>query len=379
DMNDFFIIAAIAPGDWKEALADLNAAQRARANLVINFARHVQGIEVVDLASPPPSTGPAPSTGTPAEGTPTAAALSDGVTKNAIKVNRMFDQGCRLEFFPCAPQDIAKMRARWQTSMWVALGKHVNPSDAQLSVLKRLQDLDRNMFAFDMGVWGPFGARRERHFMLTMHRLSAAGTYQAKERGVADAYACNSKVMAKNYPNAWWICCMAEWELWCEFAVEEIARQRHFYEQNPTLSMHDPRMPWTSVPLAGIKGVDAMQFWESSLKEKARNWMTTQRASTHPSWCDRQANLYSPPRMAAATAAAPPPQRQQQPANVTRRARKRRAAEARVASGSQSGELGARSSGAQTVDYDARRADGQYYFSKNGVALCYHWGRNPGA
>ena len=120
------------------------------------------------------------------------------------------------------------MRARWQTSAWVAPSKHVNPADTQFSVFKRLQDLDHNMLAFDMGVWGPYGARRERHFMLTVHHLNAAGAYQAKEvpgaqtlddwlegwafaatafvmgdvvEGcVADAYAETFKMMANNYP-----------------------------------------------------------------------------------------------------------------------------------------------------------------------------------
>ena len=328
NLKDFFIIVAIAPGEWRDAMGDLSGVERAQVNLAVNFIRHAQGIEVVDLVGPPLPAGPAPSTGTLAA--PVAAkepgaqpALPDGVAKNAIKVSHVFDQGCRLEVLPIDPQEVTSMRARWQSPTGLKPSKHLNPSDNQLSVLKRLRDVDHSMLAFDMGVWGPYGARRERHFMLTMHHLNAAGAYQAKEvpgaqtlddwlqgwafattgfvmgdiveRGVADAYAENFKKMANNYPNAWWVCCMAEWEFRYEFAVEEVARQRQFFEQNPTLSRYDPKMPWNSVLLAGVKGMDAMQFWEDTLKEKARNWMTTQRANTHPSWCSRQASLYSPP------------------------------------------------------------------------------------
>eukprot|EP00972_Heterocapsa_arctica_P083660 12328508-Heterocapsa_arctica.AAC.1 len=65
-------------------------------------------------------------------------------------------------------------------------------------------------------------------------------------------------MMASNYPNAWWVCCMAEWEFRYEFAAEEMARQREFCSQSPALSRFDPTRPWNSVLLAGVKGVDAM-------------------------------------------------------------------------------------------------------------------------
>ena len=63
---------------------------------------------------------------------------------------------------------------------------------------------------------------------------------------------------------------------------------------NPLLSQFDGYRPWNSVLLAGLRGVDALQFWEDNLKEPARMWMRSPRSVTHPSWVNRQQNLYVP-------------------------------------------------------------------------------------
>ena len=39
----------------------------------------------------------------------------------------------------------------------------------------------QNMLAFDMGVWAPWGGRRERRFMLTAHVRNTEGEWVAKE------------------------------------------------------------------------------------------------------------------------------------------------------------------------------------------------------
>ena len=58
--------------------------------------------------------------------------------------------------------------------MWLQPSKAVNPSENQLSVLKRLSDLQHNTSAFDMGIWGPYSARHERHFQMTTYHLNAS-------------------------------------------------------------------------------------------------------------------------------------------------------------------------------------------------------------
>ena len=145
--------------------------------------------------------------------------LPHGIVKMTLKANQYFDQACRLKVLPISQSEISVMRARWSDSAWLPPAREVNPNDNQLSVLARLSSLNYNLLAFDMGVWGPFAARRERHFQLTTFQLSSRGEYQAKEvpgahcledwmqgwafatagfvmanvveRGIADAYAAN--------------------------------------------------------------------------------------------------------------------------------------------------------------------------------------------
>jgi hypothetical protein len=401
------IIAALPAEDISRALRELetSAVNRAKVNLAYNAVRKKLGLDesVINGGAPvraDPGTGAPPGDGTEEVESPN---MPGGVAKNTLKVSHFFDQGCRLEVKPIEPEEIMKMRARWQSQMWLPPQKHLNPTDNQLSVLKRLSDLGHNMLAFDMGVWGPYGSRRERHFLLTAHHLNVRGEYQAKEvpgaqsledwlegwafatttfvmggiveRGVADAYAAHFKEMAENYPAAWWICCLAEWEFRFEFATEELARQKEFHAANPGLSRFDPSKPWNTVLMAGIKGIEAMQYWEASLKEKARRWSTSARSVSHPSWVHRQAELYNPSRAAGQSPAAGARQGENAPKwsqpGEGKRSKKRKAA-------------GYASSGGQhsfppkppRVDSSAeRRPDGRYVKAENNVEICYRWNR----
>ena len=74
------------------------------------------------------------------------------VVKCTLKVDHFFDQGSRNE--GTVEED------------YVA-------STQQMLVLKRLSDLQHNTLAFDMDIWGPYTARRERHFQKTTYHLNA--------------------------------------------------------------------------------------------------------------------------------------------------------------------------------------------------------------
>ena len=65
--------------------------------------------------------------------------------------------------------------------MSVELGKHANLTDNQLSVHAWFLEAKRNLLAFDMGVWGPFGARLERQWICTVHHLDASGQYVSQD------------------------------------------------------------------------------------------------------------------------------------------------------------------------------------------------------
>ena len=90
------------------------------------------------------------------------------------------------------------------------------------------------------------------------------------DQGIADSYKIFFKMQAENYPSTWWLAYKADWELRHVWAIAEKRRQEAFHEANPTLSRYDKLRPWNTVLLAGFEGMESMQFWEESFKEKAR-------------------------------------------------------------------------------------------------------------
>ena len=168
------------------------------------------------------------------------------------------------------------------------------------------------------------------------------------EKGVADAYKAPFTRLASLYPHAWWIACRAEWQLRHECAVAEHRRQKAFYHEQPQLSKYDPDMPWNTVLLAAITGVESMQYWETEYKDRARMWMETKRTPTY---------------------SAPAPISNQP--GTGKRSLKRRAAELRDATGPPV----VRARTAKNVQ-DERRADGRHYRDASGTELCFAWNRS---
>ena len=162
-----------------------------------------------------------------------------------------------------------------------------------------------------MGVWGPYGTRRERQYVLMAYHQNASGEWIPREvpgaqtvdewcdgwnfattgfvmgfvveKGVAEAYRDYFVALAKLYPRAWWVACQAEWELRFEWAVQERRRQAAFHEECPALSKYDPGHAWNSVLLAAFRGSESLQYWEKAYKEKAQKWMETDTANVSPS------------------------------------------------------------------------------------------------
>ena len=186
-------------------------------------------------------------------------------------MRKYFDQGSSLVVEEVNEETITTMRARWSTLMGSEPEDANDFTDEQLSVLARLTEKGHNLLAFDMGVWGPYGGRRDRHFMLTTYHVNEDGQRIATEirgaqtlddwiegwefamtgfvmgatcaRGLADAYMKFFVKMAKMYPQCWHIACQAEWELRFEWAVKELRRQKLFHAENPTRSYFKAEMP----------------------------------------------------------------------------------------------------------------------------------------
>ena len=321
DLDELMIVAALPDAEWQSILPDvlLSAVAKVRLNLVVNIIRKVNGTEVSNIFGSPP---PVP----PVQPAPAPPAVSVTVTKeddsSDLPARQYFDQGSRRKFKPKSETELRAARARWVAVADVEPRRELNPIDNQLSVILGIVEVGDNPLAFDMGVWGPFGVRRERHWMCTTHHLNAAGQYVPQEmagagdledwlfawefatvtlvmakvgkRGCADRYRDNFKELCKAWPRSWWICMQAEWEYRHEFAVEEVRRQAEFHEQVPNLSGYNPEMKWNSVLLAADSGKEAEKFWDSRLKTRARLWQDSPEALKQPSWISRQEALAGP-------------------------------------------------------------------------------------
>ena len=437
DLDELPVIAALPNHDVVNAilLIEPSIMQKTRINLLINAIRASMDQPVVDLwsgtAKSADTKAPGPAGGTATQGDAVVSTSPDQgqaavVADITLKVNHYFDQGSRLQVKPADPDTLQTMRHRWLVVNTLPPGPQINLSDNQLSVLFRLGGVNHNLLAFDMGVWGPFGVRRERNMMVTAHVLNAQGVYVPKEisgaqclddwleawafattgfvmgrvveRGVADAYRDHFKNICTNYPQSWWVCCQAEWEFRFEFAVEEERRQREFHTSQPALSAYAPDMPWNSVLLAGVKGLEAMQYWEDRLKEKARKWQASPEAASRPSWVHRQAALFTPATPSAATAVAGASVTVSQPVSGTqsapgtgRRQRKRQWAAVMAHGGAASSQqphtsepraVAPRTQGTSTdaralADPGLRRSDGRWTKDEDNVDICYAYNRNP--
>ena len=98
-----------------------------------------------------------------------------------LKVREIFDQGCRYDVLPIDEDGILAARKKWHDMNKRPPPSHRDLTDNQISVLSRLKDLGHNLLAFDMGVYGPYGTRRERRYMLDTHVQNADGQWIVKE------------------------------------------------------------------------------------------------------------------------------------------------------------------------------------------------------
>jgi hypothetical protein len=443
-LSDYGTISTIELADWLEAVktAAVSPVIRARLNLLVNVIRKQQGQPLEDWRAGAASgtAPPAPASaalmqlltaaaGGAAGGTSAAGALAPMLAppilaneeSGFLHVKHFFDQGCRLMLRPAPAAKIKEMRNRWLAQNALEPSAGVKLSDSQLSVLHGLSELGHNLLGFDMGVWGPYSSRRERSMMCTAHHLNAFGKWvphqvpgaeciedwleawafatsgfvhgAVVERGVADAYRDAFKIMCGNYEKSWWICSSADWEYRHEYVPDELRRQQDFHDQAPTFSPYKPDMPYNSVLLAGVKGPEAVAFWEDRLKERARKWEKDGYAAANPSWVHRQQGLFTPMGGAPPSHGSgggggsshaespgfsfPPPV---PPAGQGKRANKRKNAEmARSISlhgrGTPQQQQQQHQGGNWRAWVDERHPDGRFKRSDGGIDLCYNFGR----
>ena len=428
-LADVGIIAGLLDADLAEAAraSELKGAAKARLNLAVNMARLKANLPTSDLFGPggvPVRGPPGDSGGVAPHGRGSGPEVREPPpVVHVLKVKDYYDQASRLTVQPLAPARIGKMRRRLQATTVLSVPDGVRYTDDQMSVLGRLIDAGYPMLAFDMGVWGPHDGRRQRAAALSAHVQNASGEWITKEfkgpadleawteawkfaaagflmgdvvdRAVAEGYEGFFTSMVKNYPgpDAWAVCAQAEWTFRFEFAADEVQRQQEFHDTNPDASLYEPGRPWNSVLLAGVRGIDALQFWEQRLKEPARRLLySSAGASGSAFWVEAQAAAYHPVTGADLGAVGRSLDDRKGGGGgggggggTGRRARKR-AAETPRASGDgvqpsrpklPTPLVRGRGKGGAEPDPNLKRPDGRYYMDSNGLELCYAWNRSP--
>ena len=411
ELDDIMTIAMIENEDYCAAAKEhnLNGVQRARVSVAVNVARKKLGMGVSDVfavkevAQSPRNEGGSQGSTLAVTGTDQ---VDNGIVRDVLKVSQLFDQGCKTkEVRPLEEELITEMRDRWVKANGSDPIADLQFTDNQLSVVYRLNGTGHNMLGFDMGVYGPYGGRRERAFSMTACIKNAEGVYVSKEipgaqnfeeweaawdfatvgfvmggfidRGVADAYKAFFKKLAMNYPSVWWMAYQADWQLRHEWALDERRRQKAFHQENPALSCYDVLRPWNSVLKAAVRGVESMALWEDSFKEKARKYERNRGATGHQ-WVARQAaNFVAGQEGQGMQGVQPPPQ---VPAGFGKRALKRAAAAARGGTPAQQPPQQPpqrqRTEEAQRPTWaDTKRHDGRFLYDYNGIELCFAWGR----
>ncbi|CAK0839052.1 unnamed protein product [Prorocentrum cordatum] len=421
-LQNLSIIATLQGADLAEAAQEckLKGIAKTKLNIAVNIARLKVGVATADIFSQVGVHAPARvASPVDARGAPAVAAPAPVV--NVLKVKDYYDQASRLTVLPLEETRIAEMRKRLQATTVLSVPVRVWYTDDQVSVLGCLADACYPMLAFDMGVWGPQDGRRQRAAALSAHVQNSAGEWITKEikgppnlgawieawdfasagflmgdvmdRAVAEGYRDFFTRMVRNYPGAetWAVCADAEWTFRFEFAADELERQRQFHGTSPDIALYEPARRWNSVLVAGVRGIDAMRFWEEHLKEPARRLLYSRaNAGGSASWADARASVYhrvagaSPCAGAPAGGAGGPGPPLDSGAGGGRRSKKRAAEAARAATdGGQPTRtrlpqplVRGRGRDGEAPDPNAKRADGRFYMDVNGLEWCYAWNRS---
>ena len=191
--GDLMTIAAVDNVEYRRVIGvvALSGIAKARLNVCVNLVQRKMGLPVESFTDKPAPTATTAAGGAAVSVAGAAAVVGAGAVvpvvkaeataKTVIKVSQVFDQGCRYEVQPVAEEVLTVMRNRWIDKKGMPPQPHMDMSDTQLSTLSRLAELDHNLLAFDMAVWGPCGTQRERNFMMAAHVQNGDGAWIVKE------------------------------------------------------------------------------------------------------------------------------------------------------------------------------------------------------
>ena len=386
-LDDLVVVAGMSPSVMRTAMeeAGVNPIIRVKVSLVFSIIHAKFGMEAVDPSAPLQVSSPA------------APALAAGHEEkpDKLRVRDYFDQGSRLEVLPLASDRLAQLRAVWVAAKGNDPSDKKKLTDNQLTVLFQIIEKGGNPVAFDSGLWGPGGRKRERNQLLTAHHKNSLGAWVTKEIPAAasleewkivwefsqagvfcceaidestmDMYKESFATRAERFPSEWAVCAEADISCRFEWMEAELQRQVRFHSQHPELSSFDPKRPWNSVVLAAAKGSESYEFWQTHLVEKARDLISAKQAQLLQQGAAAQGRgslnfgVPSPPgqgkrsqKRSRTEAWQPLPTPPMPPGGATDGFSPPPAARSR----------------------DQRRPDGRWMTDLNDVELCYAWGRN---
>lgn len=356
-------------GEEAPAPRRLTTIEKTQLCLFYNAVRVKFGLPPVDVVSEPEQT-PTGVNQTPMDKAEVAPTLPLNPL-HKIRLSSVLDQVSDAEVQMLPPEVIAEKRNNYRMITGGDPLEQCNFTDAQLSALSQRVAGGQPPYA-DFAVWGPYGSRIEKRMKFRSSFLDTSGNWKSIEvpgpssfqvweecwevfaaaciaDGIATQatlamYAAEFKSRVRDFGSGCWqICVEADVIARSEQFVLEHARQFAIFRANPSASNFDPKRPWESVMRA--VALDRA-FWDRQLEKPALR-RELQGGPRVPAF-QTEAETESPKKRPA------PPSKPNPPA--------------KKAKGGKGGN-----------PQDQRRKDGRYYRGRNGIELCFKWGREDGA
>ena len=341
----------------------LTALEKTQLGLFYNAVRAKFGLPPVDVVSEQGLTSPVanPTSERPEVGVPTLPLNP----LHKIKLSTVLDQVSDAEVQMLAPEVILDKRSNYRIITGGDPLEQCNFTDAQLSALSQRVAGGGVPYA-DFAVWGPCGSRIEKRMKFRSSFLDTGGEWKSIEvpgpssfgvweecwsvfeaaciaDGIATQatlamYAAEFKSRVRDYgAGCWQLCVEADVIARSEQFVHERARQLAAHRAKPEGSSYDPDRPWESV----IRAVALDRaFWDRQLEKPALR-RELQGAPRVPAF-QAEGERENPSKREAPPAKDPP--------------RKKRKGDGKGKK-------------------EQRRKDGRYYRGRNGMELCFTWGR----
>ena len=289
DLDSLLLIAGMAEADFLNAVNGLERAysplQKTAAKLMYNAIKNKYGMPTNILQEPMAA----------ALASPAVVETQSMAIQAAPKVHlaSTIDQAKIIDVPLMSKENLRSLRANYIVMAGGEPMPHVDVSDNQLSALSYLLEHELPPYT-DFGVWGPFGARRERKNRFKAQILDSRGRWTTMEvpgpdtleawrqcwrvfataatmlklatQSTLSKYEMQFERRCERYHYAWHLCVQADNRCRAEYWAAECRRQEAHHQQHPSLSGFRPEMPWDSVI---AESAMSSEFWQEELMEPA--------------------------------------------------------------------------------------------------------------